>query len=553
MKKISKHRTDLLYLAGLTLTVLFAVLYQQRTHALWVWSDWSFHASRVEEIYQNLKAGSPLTFIATHTFHSTGVASFLFYPYLFLYPWAALRFILSPVNAFYGWYFLVNLATAWLSYCCMKSFSKKALPSLLFALLYTFTPYHIYLGTAVFGEFLAVTFLPLVFLGIYEILWADQHKWYLLAIGGALVAYSHLLTIMLVLEFFLVIIIIKLTGSHKIEKTRLLALLKSLLTCICLILPVLVPFLTDFIGRGMTSAKFGLSYTMSPSQLLLQSFGFSRGWKLSPYLLFFLLVGWLWVKGRFDWTIYGLGWLSFILASTIFPWHLLSKTFLAEVQITARYLSYTGLFLSLLVAKYLAKGIDQLQAGKRKALIALLPLFGLLTFCSSMYLQVQVMKHPQRLASVRRSSLTKLPQTVISNQDYSKIFNYQVVYGEFDYYPAAAKKASKQIARQVALLNGKKVKVKSQAGSNQLTYALTSKGGKLDLPVLAYQHTRVSLNGKSVSYQVSRRGTVQITLPKGNNRITVSYQPAKFYYYALAFCLLSWLTLAFYIYKKQSS
>ncbi|GHV97231.1 hypothetical protein lacNasYZ03_06980 [Lactobacillus nasalidis] len=553
MKKISKHRTDLLYLAGLALAVLLAVLYQQRTHALWLWSDWSFHASRAEEIYQNLKAGSPLTYIATHTFHSTGVASFLFYPYLFLYPWAGLRFVLSPVNAFYGWYFLVNLATAWLSYCCMKSFSKKALPSLLFALLYTFTPYRIYLGTAVFGEFLAVAFLPLVFLGIYEILWRDRRKWYLLAIGGALVTYAHLLTVMLVLEFFAIIIIIKLISDRGIEKDRLLALLKSLLACICLVLPVIVPFLTDFVGHGVTSAKFGLSYTMSLSQLLLQSFGFSRGWKLSPYLLFFLLAGWLWIKGRFDWTVYGLGWLSFILASTIFPWHFLSKTFLAEVQITARYLSYTGLFVSLLEAKYLANGITRLTPRKRKALTVLLPLFGVLTSCSSMYLQVQVMKHPQRLASVRRSSLTKLPQTTISNQDYSKIFNYQVVYGEYDYYPAAAKKYRKQIARQVALLNKKKVKLQTKAGSNQLTYTIKSKGGKLDLPVLSYQHTRISLNGQTVSYQVSQRGTVQIKLPKGNSRIVVSYQPAKCYYYALAFCLLSWLTLAFYIYKKHLS
>lgn len=553
MKKLSKHRTDLLYLAGLALAVLLASLYQQRTHALWLWSDWSFHASRVEEIYQNLKAGSPLTFIAAHTFHGTGVASFLFYPYFFFYPWAGLRFIMSPVNAFYAWYFLVNLATVWLSYGCMKSFSKKSLPSLLFALLYTFTPYRIYLGTVVFGEFLAVTFLPLVFLGFYEIIWADQRKWYLLAIGGALVAYAHLLTIMLVLEFFAVIFIIKLASKHRIEKDRLLALLKSLLACICLVLPVIVPFLTDFVGHGVASAKFGLSYTLAPSQLLLQSFGFSRGWKLSPYLLFFLLVGWLWIKGRLDWSIYGLAWLSFILASTIFPWQLLAKTFLAEVQITARYLPYTGLFLSLLEAKYLARGIEQLQAKKRKILLILLPLFGLLTYCSSMYLQVQVMKHPQRLAQVERSSLQKLPQIAIGKQDYNKIFNYQVVYGEFDYYPKAAEKAREQIAQQIALLNGKKLTVNSQVGSNQLTYTLTSKVGQLDLPVLAYQHTRVSLNGKSVPYRISRRGTVQVKLPKGRNQLVVSYQASQYYYLSLAICLLSWLALALYIYKQQLS
>ena len=43
-------------------------------------ADSVFHFSRVEEIYNNLKNGEGITYIASHTFNSTGVASFLFYP-----------------------------------------------------------------------------------------------------------------------------------------------------------------------------------------------------------------------------------------------------------------------------------------------------------------------------------------------------------------------------------------------------------------------------------------------------------------------------------------
>lgn len=41
-------------------------------------ADGSFHFSRIEELYDNFRNGK-LTFIASHTFSSTGVGTFLFY------------------------------------------------------------------------------------------------------------------------------------------------------------------------------------------------------------------------------------------------------------------------------------------------------------------------------------------------------------------------------------------------------------------------------------------------------------------------------------------
>ena len=66
-------------------------------------ADWLFHSSRVEQISQNIHNGQLLTFIASSTFHHTGVGSFLFYPYFFLYPWAILNYFLTLLQLFiYG-------------------------------------------------------------------------------------------------------------------------------------------------------------------------------------------------------------------------------------------------------------------------------------------------------------------------------------------------------------------------------------------------------------------------------------------------------------------
>lgn len=71
-----------------------------RLHQISVFSEWTFHASRAEQIYENLKSGHLITYIATSTFGNIGTGSFLFYPTVFLYPWAVFRLFVSPITAY---------------------------------------------------------------------------------------------------------------------------------------------------------------------------------------------------------------------------------------------------------------------------------------------------------------------------------------------------------------------------------------------------------------------------------------------------------------------
>lgn len=142
-------------------------------------ADWLFHASRAEQIYQNLKSGHLFTYIATTTFGSTGVASFLFYPTVFLYPWVILRFIFKPIEAYYIYLAIIMFITFLSSYFSMKAFSKSKIQGIIFAILYGIAPYHIYLapGTYVLGEYMAYAFVPFVFLGFYNVFfWKKRRK-----------------------------------------------------------------------------------------------------------------------------------------------------------------------------------------------------------------------------------------------------------------------------------------------------------------------------------------------------------------------------------------
>ena len=112
-------------------------LYFIRTGGMVLTSDSSFHISRVEEIYRNLKEGKVFTFTAAHTFSNSGVGNFMFYPTLFLYPWALLRFVFNPVTSFYLWYGLFLFLTMVIAYYSMLSYSSSKVRSYAFSLVYS--------------------------------------------------------------------------------------------------------------------------------------------------------------------------------------------------------------------------------------------------------------------------------------------------------------------------------------------------------------------------------------------------------------------------------
>lgn len=83
-----RYMPDIMIVFCFLLITVFMTYPMLWTGNIIVYSDWSFHGMRVEQIFLNMKRSHLLTFIATDTFQHTGVGNFLFYPTVFLYPWA---------------------------------------------------------------------------------------------------------------------------------------------------------------------------------------------------------------------------------------------------------------------------------------------------------------------------------------------------------------------------------------------------------------------------------------------------------------------------------
>lgn len=309
----SKYRTWInrgaVLLLFLGLSILFTSVFYLNGR-LGIDSDGSFHFSRAEEIYRNLKEGSFFTFIATHTFHNSGAGSFLFYPSIFLYPWALLRFIFDPLRAYYVWYGSFMFLTLSLSYYAMFNFSRRRIRAVIFAVFYTISVYHLYLGLKnyVIGEFIAYTFVPLAMYGFYEVVFGNAKKWPVLGIGVALLLYSHLLSSVMAVAIMAMIFVVSLICGIFPNKDRWIALVKSVVLAILLSAWVLYPFITDFLKSSLAAPGpgFNFQYTMQDLWVAsLENGATNRG--IGIALIVAALIGWYFVKkNKQERILYGL-------------------------------------------------------------------------------------------------------------------------------------------------------------------------------------------------------------------------------------------------------
>lgn len=542
----------------LSLSVSFVL---GHSHLIYVNGDWLFHASRAEEIYRNLKSRSIFTFIATRTFQHTGVGSFLFYPSVFLYPWAVLRLMLSPIKSYYLWYSLVTFCALGCAYWSMKRFSGSKKKALVFALLYVFNPYRLNNGNSVLGEFIAVTFLPLLFLALYEVLWGNYHSWRLLAVAGTLIMYSHILSVFLSLQFVVALIVTKLIVNHRLELVRLRSLLLSGILASILSAPIIVPFLTDFIGKNIFSAFPGMLIIPSFKDFLVNSFSNQAYLGIGFVLLITLFLGWQLVETRKDLVLYIFAWMSVILSTSLFPWRLLNGTFFANVQLSYRYLTYATLFLSVLLTK-----IFDLSIIKENTTYIFKGIFSyitlLITVVGFFMLSNWSVLNANPVFLKKPLTLTQLNGPVaVNNNNYECLFDYIMQYGEYDYYPLLSRgttSANGQSANSYSIISnqvkiGNKFKqLKPDVGPNQIKYKITIKEkNNIDLPTIIYNHTKVYVDGKERRFRLSSRGTPLLNLDKGKHSLTVKYSPAVVYYFSVILSFIGWIYLLIFKLKTR--
>lgn len=510
----------------LILTVIFELFYFRYDGKLYAGDDLLFHYSRLQELLQTKITKFPV--VSTHYFGMTGNQVNVFYPVQLLYPLVILIKLFShPVAMIYFYFGCFNFVTLVALHYAVSRLGKSWRMCVSFAVLYTFSFYRLlnFFKRADWGEFLAMAFLPLVFIGL-SLIGQQKGGRTLLTVGMVGLLFSHVLTAVItgIIGFFWVACVL-------INSPKRWSIMRSLEQSALAILGIgfifWFPFMTHYLqvpsGFRATLAAYSVIHPFKWSWQvsgLLQNSMFRSPTNLdtvatvgSLMFLLLLLIVIFFIKYHQlisfnSWLILGGTLISFWLTTPLFPWSWLKNTPINIIQFPFR----INIFVSLGIAWCAAQLVEIFPRIKWRNIWLSFLVVGT---CLFSYQAVnQLMQHP-------RAGFPYLSEKNFNNYRSN-------IPATNDYFPKQALSDINLIPYHVVVLNGKNLIIHGQPSLNRITYQVYSdkKKNVIDLPFLYYSDNYQVTNwGKPIAYRFSKRGTFEIKTHQKMNQIQIQYQP----------------------------
>ena len=232
-----------LILAGIAVAACLPLF----SNYLYFGHDLDYHLQRISAMAAELSYGQFPVRMTTDSLNGYGYANSLCYCELFLTLPALLYNAWLPLRTCYQVYiFAVTLSTAIIAYCSFGKITASRKLGLLGAALYTLSCYRLvctYIRASV-GEYTAITFLPLVLVGLYNIYTTEKPRfaqWAPMAFGMATLVQCHLLSCELIALLLVVFCLLRLRDT--LRPARLLAWVKAALLAVALSAWYFFPFL----------------------------------------------------------------------------------------------------------------------------------------------------------------------------------------------------------------------------------------------------------------------------------------------------------------------
>ena len=335
LKNIFKNRwKDLLFALGMTCILMLPYIFKD---FLGIEHDTFFHISRIEQLSKSIQNRNFLPAIYPSENNNYGYASPLFYSDFFLIIPALLH--LAGLSLAFCYKFIVFIAS-FLSIYAMILFTshltKKRSITWIAGCAYLFSNYRItdiYVRGAL-GEIFAFSFLPLMLLGLYEIIEEDHCSYFTLTISITCLALSHNLTFLLSSILCALFVILSI---HKLTKKKIICISISIFFAFLLSCFFTLPMLEQLKSQSFIVDYYGQSSDLSSHSMNLWQFFVNEtifGYSGNTYdasmsmtvnvgwFLTFAPITYIFVKKKDPFVIKLLiiGYICLILPSSIFPW-----------------------------------------------------------------------------------------------------------------------------------------------------------------------------------------------------------------------------------------
>ena len=318
-----------------------------------------YHLLRIDNIRAGLLSGQFPVRMGTNYLNHYGYASNLCYPELFLYVPAVFRLLgLSVTGSYKLFIILVNTTVFGTMYYAAVSITKKRMAGLMAAVFVLLSPYHlanIYLRGAL-GEVQTYMFYPLVALGLYQLVYEDFDRPWILGLGFWGLMYCHSISLVLGL---LTAVGVCLFHFKKVflNKKKLIRVFVTAAITLLACCSYWLPFLEQLVGGNM---KFNEPWTFVSWQGVswkrLFSFQADR-YNFGFLLLGLAIVAFAGAVGRKVDAVQKKAALFFLVggaamlfcATEYFPWALVEKV-LNNIQFPWRFYALASVFLGIGVA-----------------------------------------------------------------------------------------------------------------------------------------------------------------------------------------------------------
>ncbi len=440
----------------------------------------------------------------------------------------------------------------------MYKFASKLInnnnAALLASIIYLTFPYHLtdlYTRNAL-GEFVSFVFIPLVFLGLYNLFYTEDNHYYI-SIGAIGLILTHNISTLLVAIFSLFYVIFNL---EKIKESRIK---KGLIINIVFIILVTsffwVPLLETklyanyrvYESEAMSTSEEAASHGLKLKQLFVTQKDGSYIFELGPHIIILLAFSVMTIRRisselRENYIIFLFCSLITLWMSTkYFPWKFLPDG-MSIIQFPWRMLMFSSFFLSLVCAINVYTIIKKFNY-KDVLVISIIAIgYTLAIFMS--YVPTS-----ENIANIDQINLGNF-----SGKEHETVAGA----GKGEYLPSNAYKDRFYVATKedvTTVLEGKAIiENETKDGSNLKANVKTldAEYTIFELPYLYYPGYEVRLDGMIAETFETKNGFLGFAMgPEDNIELSVNYTGTSSMKYSLLVSVVSCIALGIYIWKKH--
>ena len=318
------------------------------------------HIARAYGTFETIKDGCFIPKIISSFTNGYGYSWNLFYGSLTSYGIILSKLLtFSWINAYKFFAYISLVLSGIFMYIFMYKVSENKKTGLLASILYMTFPYHLtdlYVRNAL-GEFVSFTFVPLVFLGLYN-LFNNKDKNYYLAIGAIGLILTHNLSTMIVAIFSLIYVLlnIKHLRNTYVLKNLCINILFIIFVTSSLWMPLIETRLSSeyvvYQENSMSSIEQIEKHALNIKKLFATPTEERIVFELGPHIIMMLVFSFMTFKilkeNRKEYLFFAIsGLICLWLSTKYFPWRIVPNSFLI-IQFPWRMLQMAGFFLCII-------------------------------------------------------------------------------------------------------------------------------------------------------------------------------------------------------------